>query len=241
MLNIPTFYHGLTRKVIVAFGSLFSNLKIDRHDNDGALQQTVVVPLAYAPKEKWIVRIEQDPALERQVYTTLPRMSFEITGMSYDPSRKLNRMNKINLYTDPSNVGTLNTSYTPVPYNIDISLYILTKTQEDALQIVEQILPYFTPEFTLSLNVVPALELVLDIPIILNAVSVSDEYDGDFQNRRFVTYTLNFTLKANFFGPVTTSGVIETIIIDKLGDLRKYTAAGDFNTGDITESWEDAI
>ena len=91
------------------------------------------------------------------------------------------------------------------------------------------------------MNVVPALELVLDIPIILNAVSVSDEYDGDFQNRRFVTYTLNFTLKANFFGPVTTSGVIETVIIDKLGDLRKYTAAGDFNTGDITESWEDAI
>jgi hypothetical protein len=243
MLNIPPFYHGLTRKVIVAFGSLFSNIKIERHDNDGTLQQTVVVPLAYAPKEKWLVRIEQDPTLERNVYTTLPRMSFEITGMSYDAQRKVGRMNKITCYkTNGTSHATLSQQYAPVPYNIDISLYVLTKTQEDGLQIVEQILPFFTPEFTLSLNAIPDMNVVLDVPIILQSVNVQDDYDGDFQTRRFVTYTLNFTLKANFFGPVGTNGPIKTVYIDKLGTPgRKYTATGDFETGTISEQWNDAF
>jgi len=243
MLNIPPFYHGLTRKVIVAFGSLFSNIKIERADNDGTVQQTIVVPLAYAPKEKWLVRIEQDPTLERNVYTTLPRMSFEITGMSYDAQRKVGRMNKITCYkTNGTNPATLTQQYAPVPYNIDISLYVLTKTQEDGLQIVEQILPFFTPEFTLSLNAIPDMNVVLDVPIILQSVNVQDDYDGDFQTRRFVTYTLNFTLKANFFGPVGSNGPIKTVYIDKLTTPnRKYTATGDFETGTISEHWNDAF
>jgi hypothetical protein len=241
MLNIPPFYHGLTRKVIVAFGSLFSNIKIERHDNDGVLQQTVVVPLSYAPKEKWLVRIEQDPTLERQTYTTLPRMSFEITGMSYDPSRKMNRMNQIQCYNNSTNPAVLKQQYSPVPYNIDVSLYVLTKTQEDALQIVEQILPFFTPEFTLSISAIPNMSVNLDIPIILNSVNIQDDYDGDFQTRRFVTYTITFTLKANFFGPVSAAGPIKTVYINDSQPGRKYTAVGDFNTGDITESWNDAF
>jgi hypothetical protein len=243
MLNIPPFYHGLTRKIIVAFGSLFSDLKIERHDNDGVVQQTVTIPLAYAPKEKWVVRLEQDPTLERHTYTILPRMSFEITGMNYDPLRKVNRMSQVSCYkSDGTNPATLTQVYSPVPYNIDISLYILTKTQEDALQIVEQILPYFTPEFTLSINALPSMQVALDIPIILNSVAVQDDYDGDFQTRRFVTYTLSFTLKTNFFGPVGENGPIKTVYIDKLSEPgRKYTASGDFDTGDITETWRDAL
>jgi hypothetical protein len=243
MLNIPPFYHGLTRQVIVAFGSLFSNIKIERADNTGTVQQTVVVPLAYAPKEKWLVRVEQDPTLERHTYTILPRMSFEITGMNYDPLRKVNRMSQVSCYkANGASPATLKQLYSPVPYNIDISLYILTKTQEDALQIVEQILPYFTPEFTLSVNAIPSMSVALDIPIILNSVAVQDDYDGDFQTRRFVTYTLNFTLKTNFFGPVGEQGPIRTVYIDKLSEPgRKYTAAGDFETGDITETWQDTF
>lgn len=243
MLNIPPFYHGLTRKVIVAFGSLFSNIKIERQDNDGVVQQTVVVPLTYAPKEKWLVRVEQDPTLDRHTYTTLPRMSFEITGMAYDPTRKTNRMNKISCYdntTDPAN-PVLKGMYSPVPYNIDISLYVLTKTQEDALQIVEQIFPFFTPEFTLSIRAVPNMSVDMDIPIILNNVSIQDEYDGDFATRRFVVYTINFTLKANFYGPVSAAGPITTVYINDSTPSRKYTAIGDFETGDITESWNDAF
>lgn len=242
MLNIPPFYHGLTRKVIVAFGSMFSNIKIERADNNGVVQQTVVVPLAYAPKEKWLVRLEQDPTLERNVYTTLPRMSFEITGMSYDSTRKVNRMNKLTCYKDDgSGNKVLTQQYSPVPYNIDVSLYVLTKTQEDGLQIIEQILPYFTPEFTLSINAIPDMSVALDIPIILNSVNVQDEYDGDFQTRRFVTYTLNFTLKANFFGPVSASGPIKTVYVNDSQPNRKYTATGDFDTGAITESWNDTF
>jgi hypothetical protein len=242
MLNIPPFYHGLTRKVIVAFGSMFSNLKIQREKTDGTIGQEVVIPLTYAPKEKWLVRVEQDPGLEKHVYAVLPRMSFEITGMSYDASRKTNRMAKISCYdnSDPDHPN-LKTQYSPVPYNIDVSLYILTKTQEDALQIVEQILPFFTPEFTLTIKAIPRMSVDLDIPIIMNSVNIEDNFDGDFQERRMVVYTINFTLKMNFFGPISASGPINTVYVNATGtDFgTKYSALGDFATGDITASWND--
>lgn len=237
MLNLPPFYHGLTRRVIVAFGSVFSSIKIERRNNNGDIEQTVAVPLSYAPKEKWVVRIDEDPSLERNTYTVLPRMSFEITGMSYDTSRKLNRMNDITCYQDQ----TMSTVGTPAPYNIDISLYILTKTQEDALQIVEQILPYFNPEYNISVKLVEATNVTMDVPIILNSVSIQDDYEGDFQTRRFVTYTLTFTIKANFFGPVRQHGIIDNVTINTSQPGRKYTALGDIDLGSITESWNDAF
>ena len=241
MLNIPPFYHGLTRKVIVSFGSLFSNIKIQREKNDGTIGQELVIPLTYAPKEKWLVRIEQDPALEKHTYITLPRMSFEITSMSYDASRKTNRMNKITATNSNTSPTSVNQAYSPVPYNFDISLYIISQTQEDCLQIVEQILPFFTPEFTLSINAVPELDLTMDIPIILNSVNIEDNYDGTFQERRFVTYTLNFTLKSNFYGPVSNTGPITTVFINDTSPNRKYTATGDFTTNTISESWNDTF
>jgi hypothetical protein len=161
--------------------------------------QRLQIPISYAPKEKWLVRIEQDPGLENNVYTTLPRISFEVTGLNYDPTRKVSRMNTITA----SNTDGMQSVFSPVPYNVEISLYILTKTQEDVLQIVEQILPTFTPEYTLSVNAIEDMGIQQDVPVVLNSVTVQDDYDGDFQTRRFVTYTLNFTLKVNMFGGIS--------------------------------------
>lgn len=240
MLNNNIFYHGITRKIIVAFGSLFSDIRIERK-KDGDIVQTLAVPIAYAPKEKWLVRIEQDPMLENHTYTTLPRLSFEITDFNYDSSRKTNRMNYITVNDADGNNSKL---YAPVPYNIGISLYALTKTQEDGLQIIEQILPYFTPEYTMSLKTIPNSDVVMDVPIILEGLTVQDDYDGDFETRRFVTYTLNFTLKCNFYGPLTNGKIITKTLVDldnigfTLDSLvAMNTGIGDIDTGTKTSSW----
>jgi len=248
MLNSNVYYHGIIRKCIVGFGSLFSDIYIDRREGDsvtGTVIQRLQVPLAYAPKEKWIVRLDQDPSLENHVYTTLPRMSFEISSYNYDPQRKVNRMQQLKC---GDGTGSVSTMYTPVPYNLDLSLYILTKTQEDGLQIIEQILPTFTPEYTLSINVVPDMNVKIDVPIILNSVSVQDDYDGDFQTRRFVTHSLNFQMKMNLFGPISGKNVIDTVNAN-VGDKedfsnpnRVYTAEGDVTTATVnTESWLDGF
>jgi hypothetical protein len=245
MLNNQVYYHGIIRKTIVSFGRLFSDIYIDRKQGDsvnGTTIQRLQIPLAYAPKEKWLVRIDSDPNLENNTYVSLPRMSFEILSYNYDSTRKLNRMQKISCGD-----GTADKTYmfTPVPYNIEISLYILTKTQEDGLQILEQILPTFTPEYTLSIKAVPEMNVIQDVPVILNSVSVTDEYDGDFQTRRFVTHTLNFTLKTNMFGAVSSQGVIDTVnanigLNEDDGPRRIYTAEGDTSTGNLTnEDWID--
>jgi hypothetical protein len=244
MLNSNVYYHGIIRKCIVGFGSLFSDIYIDRREGDsvtGTVIQRLQIPLAYAPKEKWIVRLDQDTSLENNVYTTLPRMSFEIIGYNYDPQRKVNRMQQIKC---GDGTGAVSTMYTPVPYNLDLSLYILTKTQEDGLQIIEQILPTFTPEYTLSINVVPDMSVKIDVPIVLNSVSVQDDYDGDFQTRRFVTHSLNFQMKMNLFGPISSNDVIQTSSIN-IGQNenfsnpnRIFTAEGDVTTATVnTESW----
>lgn len=245
MLNGNVFYHGIIRKSIVSFGRLFSSIYIDRKQGDsvtGTTLQRLQVPLAYAPKEKWIVRLEQDPNLENHTYTSLPRMSFEIIGYAYDPQRKVNRMNQIKC---GDGTGSVTTMYTPVPYNIDLSLYILTKTQEDGLQILEQILPTFTPEYTLSVNAVPDMNVAMDVPIILNSVAVTDEYDGDFQTRRFVTHTLNFQMKVNLFGPIGSKAVIDSVTAnigqneDFTNPNRTFVAEGDVTDATVdTESWE---
>ena len=248
MLNNNVYYHGIIRKSIVAFGRLFSDIYIDRKQGDsvsGTTIQRLQIPLAYAPKEKWLVRLEQDPTLENHTYVSLPRMSFEILGYNYDPARKVNRMQQIKCGDATGSVATM---YTPVPYNIDMSLYILTKTQEDGLQIIEQILPTFTPEYTLTINAVPDMNVKLDVPIILNSVAVNDEYDGDFQTRRFVTHTLNFQMKINLFGPITDRNVIDTVNAnignneDFSSPNRVYTAEGDVSTATVdSESWLDGF
>ena len=238
MFNNQIYYHGLIRKTVVAFGRLFSDIKIQRQNNDGDIEQAVSVPLSYAPKEKWIVRIDSDPGLTNHTYTTLPRMSFEITGYTYDSTRKINKMNKITCEQSEGDIRR--TMYTPVPYNIDFSLYILTKTQEDAMQIIEQILPSFTPEYTVSINAVPGMKVVQDIPIVLNSISVQDDYDGDFETRRFVTHTLTFTAKVNLYGYVSDQGVIKDVTINtSVG--RKYKAQAELPGDPITDNWLDEL
>lgn len=212
MLNDSVFYHGIVRKCIIGFGRLFSNIHIDRKLTDpvnGSTVQRLHVPLSYAPKEKWLVRVDEDPTLENHTLTTLPRLSFEIIAYTYDSLRKVNRMQQLknNCVGGEDSAAVVRT---PVPYNIDMSLYIITKTQEDALQIVEQILPWFTPEYTMTINAVDDMGIKLDVPVVLNSVIVSDEFEGTFQERRFVIHTINFQMKVSMFGPVSNQGVIGT-------------------------------
>jgi hypothetical protein len=226
MFEAP-FYFGTIRKTIVAFGNLFSDIKIERRKDDsvtGDIVQVLRVPLAYSNKEKWIVRIDSDPTLEHNVYTTLPRIAFEITGYAYDAQRKTNRIQKLSCNTSQSVAKSM---FSPVPYNI---------------QIIEQILPLFTPEYTLTINAVPDMNIIQDIPIILNNVSVMDEYEGDFQTRRFVTHTLDFTLKLNIYGPITSQGVITTLdanINNMNGSsIESYSVVANPTTGEIiSEDW----
>lgn len=241
MYEIP-FYHGIIRSTIVSFGSLFSNIKIVRRETDsvnGDIAQTIQVPIAYSNKEKWIVRIDSDPTLENHTYTSLPRLAFEITGYSYDSQRKTNRMQKISCGSGENSMSTMNS---PVPYNLDISLYLLTKTQEDALQVIEQILPTFAPEYTLAIRSAPSMNVIQNVPVVLNSIQVQDDYEGDFQTRRFVTHTLNFTLKLNLFGNVLNSGII-TKAISNINDSEtdqpyaNYVAEGDPTTLVITDNW----
>ena len=233
MLSNTIFYHAITRKIIVGFGNMFSDIRITRENTGKTKTKTLSVPLAYAPKEKWLVRLDQDPTLENNTYTTLPRLSFEITGMTYDSSRKVSRYNTITCADEDGITRT----FAPAPYNININLYALTKTQEDGLQIMEQILPYFAPELVMSIKAVEQSNIIMDVPVILNSVDIQDEYDGDFETRRFITYTMGFTLKANLYGPMTDGKPITKVFINT--SLNKIEGIGDIETGNITINSQD--
>ena len=212
------FYHETTRKVVVAFGTMFNNIQLVRKDNDGTITQSMKVPLAYGPRQKFLVRLREDPDLTKQVAITLPRIGFEITGLSYDPTRKLNRVQKFKK-TKSGSSSKLDTQYMPVPYNLGFELYILSKNSDDALQIVEQILPYFQPDYTLTINDMPDMSVKRDIPIILNSISYEDDYEGDFAQRRAIIYSLDFTAKFYLYVPVTGQSVIKTVQVDQFTDL----------------------
>ena len=210
------FYNEGLRKLTIAFGQLFNNVIIQNTSSTGAITKRIRVPLAYAPKEKFLVRLEQQADLknDREVSITLPRLGFEITGLQYDASRKINKLQKTVRVKTSEDGKKLNYNYAPVPYNINFSLYSFTATAENGLQIVEQILPFFQPEYTVTMNVIPELSIKRDIPIILNNVNYEDTYSGDFTTRRTVVYTLNFTAKTYLYGPMTNQGVIKTVQAD---------------------------
>jgi hypothetical protein len=210
------YYNEGIRKLTIAFGQLFNNIIIENTSSTGAVTRRIRVPLAYAPKEKFLVRLEQQANLQgdREVAITLPRMGFEITGLSYDASRKLTKMQKTVRVKSNEDGKKLNFNYTPVPYNINFSLYSFTATAENGLQIVEQILPFFQPDYTVSIRVLPEMNLIRDVPIILNGVQYEDNYDGEFTRRRAVVYTLNFTAKTYIYGPMSNQGVIKTVQAD---------------------------
>jgi pentatricopeptide repeat protein len=217
MLSSGKFYWGTLRKCIIAFGNLFNNIEIERLNSSGNINKSIRVPLAYAPRQKFLARIDQLPnPEERNVQITLPRMSFEMIKIEYDASRKLSSVQQ-NRYVSSSN-NVLTTQYVPVPYNILINLYVYAKNSDDALQVVEQILPYFNPDFNLTIKAVPDLNIKHDIPIILDSVDFSDNYDGEFTERRAIVWTLSFTMKTNFYGPATKQGVIRTAKVNYYND-----------------------
>ena len=209
------FYNESLRKMTVAFGTLFNNIVIESDSATGSLTKRVLVPLSYAPKEKFLVRLEQKPDLnQRQFAITLPRMGFEISGITYDPVRKLTRVIKYKQVQPGSNGKTYNVNYVPVPYNISYNLHTFTATAENGLQIIEQILPFFQPDYTISLNILPDMNIVRDVPVVLNTINYEDNYSGDFSTRRAVIYNLNFTAKTYLYGPMSSQNVITKVQTD---------------------------
>ena len=233
-----TYYHSLIRKYVILVGTLFNDIHITRTNSSGDTTALLKVPITYGPKDKMLTRVLQDPNIDRPTATMpLPMISFEMGKMKYDGTRKLNTIGRASV-RDATDSSKFKYQYNPVPYNINMNLYILTKTQEDGWQILEQILPTFTPDYTLSVNAVPEMEIVQDIPIILNNVTSEDDYEGSFQERRFVLHTLTFTLKTNIYGQVLTQGVILSANINTSIPGQKYTATGTAPGEPITENWE---
>ena len=205
------FYNEILRKTIISFGTLFNGLTIKQ---DGS---TVKVPLAYGPTQKFLARLEQAPNLSQATQISLPRMSFEFTGMTYDSSRKVTTTQTIAV-KNPDDGTDIKKVFMPVPYNMQFELAIMCKLNDDALQLVEQILPFFQPDYTVTINAVPELNIKRDVPIVLNSVQYSDTYDGGYTTRRAVIYTLNFTAKTYLFGPDNTSKTIKEVKIDLYDD-----------------------
>lgn len=205
MLSNKYFYHSHIRKTVAVFGTLFNDISVHRKDSTGKLISTVKVPLSYGPKQKFLTRLFEEPDLNApEVAVRLPRMSFELIGMNYDTSVKLNKMNKL---VQP-NIHGQNSVYNPVPYIMNFQLTIYSKSQDDALQVLEQILPYFNPEYVVTIKEIPELNIKRDIPIVLQSVVYSDDYEGDFTSRRVLQYVLEFSMKTFFYGPITENAAI---------------------------------
>ena len=208
-----TFYHELLRKYVVLFGNLFNSIYIKRYDSAGTLTTSIQVPLNYGPRDKALSRLDQNPNLIPEYAVILPRMSFEMTSMNYSPQRKLNTVGRRTAATanDPSKKNYM---YNPVPYDINMALSIMVKNADDGAQILEQILPYFTPEFTVSIKPIAEMDFVTDIPIVLQGVTTEDTYEGGFENRRALIHTLDFVIKGHFYGPVKSSEIIKRAQVD---------------------------
>ena len=245
------YYHEIIRKTIISFGTLFNDLNIKHKDSSGGVVSQLKVPLAYGPTQKFLARLEQQANLDKPVQITMPRMSFEMTSIAYDSTRKSGITQTFKAVDGNSNMKKV---FMPVPYNIGFELSILSKLNDDALQIVEQILPYFQPSFNITVDLVESIGEKRDIPVVLNSVNFQDDYEGDFSTRRALIYTLRFTAKTYLFGPVAENpeGLIRKVQVDMYADTNtqtakrevRYTAVPDpidANPGDdfgFSETWE---
>lgn len=198
------FYNEVLRRTIISFGTLFNNISIKHEDSSDNVVSVVKIPLAYGPTQKFLARINQSPDLNKPFAITLPRMSFEFTGLTYDPSRKVSTVQNFTI-KDPNDGSIVKKQYMPVPYNMQFELAIMSKLNDDALQIIEQILPYFQPAYNLTVELVESIQEKKDIPVILENITMQDDYEGDFTSRRVLLYTLRFTAKTYLFGPATTA------------------------------------
>lgn len=224
------FYNKSTNKVIVAFGTIFNNIKLKTEDPNGSVVTVQKVPLAYGPKQKFLARLEQNNQ-NRKTAITLPRLYFEMTGISYDSSRKLTPCKQITEIKQDDGTS-IQTQYVPVPYNLTFEAGIIAKSQTDALQILEQILPFFQPSFNVTIKFVPDMqEAKRDIPIVLDSITYDDTWEGDFKDRRYIVYTLFFTAKSYYYGPKTDSAIIREAItkeytstnLESPGRYRQYS------------------
>lgn len=228
MFSTNPFYFSTIRKYIILFGTLFNNIYITRTNKDGKTTLVERVPITYGPKEKMLTRVTQDPNIDRQTATyPLPMMAFEMTSFDYDGSRKLQTVNRMAV-ADPDNKANNKYQYVPVPYNIGFRLSILVKNAEDGNKVVEQILPYFTPDWTTSVHLIPEMNVTMDIPVILNRVDIEDVYEGNFKERRTLVWTLDFTLKGYLYGPVKNKKVI------KFSNTEFFVVGGDNIVADNT-------
>ena len=243
------FYHEITRKTVIAFGTLFNNIYVRHEDGAGNDISEMKVPVAYGPRQKFLARIQQQPELNKATQITLPRMSFEISSIQYDPTRK----SGITQTFKAKDGEQMKKVFMPVPYNLGFELNILTKLQDDGLQILEQILPFFQPGFTLSVDLVKSIGEKRDIPMVLQSITQQDDYEGDFATRRALIYTLQFTAKTFMFGPIadTPEGLIRKVQLDYYSDtntrtakrVQRYTVAAkakqDYNEDNVIDAKDD--
>jgi hypothetical protein len=218
------FYNESIRKLIIGFGSLFNDINVERKNSDGTIKESIRVPIAYGPKEKFLRRLQESSSISDATHTqiTLPRLGFDITGIQYDPSRKGNKLRKTKAVSADGLVTSYN--YAEVPYNISLGLYAFSRNQNDNLQIIEQILPYFSPEFIVSMKI-NDINAKIDVPVVLNGVSTVEEYEGEFDSRRNLTSTFEFTAKTFIYGPARTSRIILQSDIDIFGTDEAFASA----------------
>jgi len=216
------FYHEILRKTVIGFGTLFNNINVRHKDASGTTFSELKVPLAYGPMQKFLARIQQQPDLDRETAITLPRLSFEMQGLQYDPTRKTGIAQTF-LTRNGTNAKKV---YMPVPYNVAFELSIIAKLSDDALQILEQIVPYFQPSFNITINLISSIGEKKDIPIVLESINYSDQYEGGFESRRTIIYTLAFTAKTYLFGPVADdpAGLIKKVDVDYYTNTNIKTA-----------------
>ena len=220
MFKDKSYYHEHIRKAIIVFGTIFNDINIERKNSSGAVAQALRVPLAYSTKQKFLTRIARvaDTSTRGEVALTLPRMGFEINGLDYDPARKIAPITRHRVVGTGDDPNTVRSVFTSAPWNMNMALYIFAKNQNDGLAIVEQILPYFNPDFNITINDLPEVGIKRDIKITLDNVNYEDEYEGEFSNRISVIWTLNFTMRLNFYSHVSNVDVIKKAVIDAYND-----------------------
>ena len=245
------FYHEIIRKTVISFGTLFNDVHIRHQDASGKDISEMKVPVSYGPRQKFLARIQQQPDLNKATQISLPRMSFEVNNITYDPSRKTGVTQTFKV-KDGKQVKKV---FMPVPYNLGFELNILTKLQDDSLQILEQVLPFFQPGFTLTIDLVNSIGEKRDVPMVLDSINFSDDYEGNFETRRALIYTLNFTAKTFMFGPVadSTDGLIRKVQLDYYTDTNtrtasremRYTVAAkakkDYNEDSVIDQYDDPL
>lgn len=232
-------YNRIIRKYVLGFGSLFDKITVVRYNLDQTEQERFIIPIAYAPKELYVMRLQGDPDLDKKIQMALPRFSFEMTGLTYDSTRKQNT----NWKTFVNTASGVKSIYNPVPYNFDFSLYLYVRNIEDGTQVMEQILPYFTPDYTIKLNLIPEMGIIKEVPIVLNSTSYDIDYEGTRErDTRIVIWTLNFTVKGFIFGKTSDTGLIKTSITNVLNNINSGTQVifdmantgnGIYQTGEI--------